>query len=141
MKPQKILMDTGPLVAFLNKNDQYHNWAISQFGSFPPPFLTCEAVISESCFLLRHYKNGILNVLKLIERKLLTVPFRLEDELSTIKPLLDKYKDIPMSLADGCLVRMAEQINDSFVCTLDRDFKIYRKNKRKVIPTMLPDDI
>ena len=106
-----------------------------------PPFLTCEAVISESCFLLKHYENGIDNVLKLIERNLLAMPFRLEDELSSIKILLGKYANIPMSLADGCLVRMAEQNADSVICTLDSDFKIYRKDRRKVIPTIIPADI
>jgi predicted nucleic acid-binding protein len=141
MKPQKVLLDTGPLVAYLNKKDQYHDWVVAQFATMQPPLLTCEAVLSESCFLLRYYENGAVNVLKLIERELLAIPFRLKDELSAIRTLLDKYKDIPMSLADGCLVRMAEQITDSVVFTLDRDFKIYRKNKRKVIPTIIPDDV
>ncbi len=103
--------------------------------------ILCEAVISESCFLLKHYENGIDNVLKLIERNLLAMPFRLEDELSSIKILLGKYANIPMSLADGCLVRMAEQNADSVICTLDSDFKIYRKDRRKVIPTIIPADI
>lgn len=133
MKPQKVLLDTGPLVAFLNKKDQYHEWAIAQFAIMRPPLLTCEAVLSESCFLLRHYKNGSVNVLNLLERELLNIRSRPQDELSAIKILLDRYKDIRMSLADGCLVRMAEQITDSVVFTLDRDFKLYRKNKRKLI--------
>ena len=141
MKPYKVLLDTGPLVAFLNKRDRYHEWAVTQFSTMRPPFLTCEAVISESCFLLKHYENGIANVLKLIERNLLIIPFRLEDELSALKKLLAKYNNIPMSLADGCLVLMAEQNADSVICTLDSDFKIYRKNRRKVIPTIIPADI
>ncbi len=141
MKPQKVILDSGPLVAFLNKKDRYHDWAMAQFSTMSPPLLTCEAVLSETCFLLRHYKNGAANVLKLLERELLTIPFRLEDELSAIKLLLERYQDVPMSLADGCLVRMAEQITDSVVFTLDSDFKIYRKNKRKVIPTIMPDGV
>jgi predicted nucleic acid-binding protein len=141
MKLRKVILDTGPLVAFLNKNDRYHEWAIAQFGALIPPLLTCEAVLSESCFLLRHYETGASNVLNLLERGLLAIPFRLEDELSAIKVLLDKYRDIPMSLADGCLVRMAEQIADSVIFTLDSDFKIYRKDRRKVIPTIMPEDL
>ena len=141
MKPQKVLLDTGPLVAYLNKKDQYHGWAVDQFARMQPPLLTCEAVLSESCFLLRQFEDGSVNVFKLLERGLVSIHFRLEDELSTVRTLLNKYKDVPMSLADGCLVRMAEQISDSVVFTLDGDFKIYRKNKRKVIPTIMPGDV
>lgn len=141
MMPQKVLLDTGPLVAFLNKKDRYHKWAITHFGAMSPPILTCEAVVSESCFLLRQYENGASHVLSLLERELLTIPFCLKDELRAVKTLLNKYKDIPMSLADGCLVRMAEQITDSVIFTLDCDFKVYRKSRRKVIPLIIPDDI
>ena len=141
MMHQKILLDTGPLVAFLNRKDRYHKWAIAQFGSMSTPLLTCEAVVSESCFLMRNCENGTKHVMSLLERELITIPFHLEDELRDIKKSLDKYKDIPMSLADGCLVRMAEQIADSVIFTLDRDFKIYRKSRRSVIPIIIPDDI
>lgn len=141
MKPQKVIVDSGPIVAFLNKKDRYHEWTKAQFATMIPPLLTCETVLSESCFLLRNYENGAANVLTLLDRKLLTIPFRLEDELISVKVLLNKYNNIPMSLADGCLVRMAEQISDSVVFTLDRDFKIYRKSGRKVIPTIMPDDL
>lgn len=141
MKPQKVIVDAGPIVAFLNKQDQYHEWTKVQFAKMSPPLLTCEAVISESCFLLRHYENGALNVLTPLERKLLTIPFHLEDELIALKELLNKYNNIPMSLADGCLVRMTEKISDCVVFTLDSDFKIYRKNDRKVVPAIMPDDL
>lgn len=50
---QKVLLDTGPLVAFLNKRDQYHSWTVSELASMAPTLLTCEAVLSESCFLLQ----------------------------------------------------------------------------------------
>ena len=141
MKPRKVLLDTGPLVAFLNKKDQHHEWALAQVATMSPPLLTCEAVLSESCFLLRHYEKGATNVLNLLDRELLTIPFRLEDELSSIRMLVGKYKNVPMSLADACLVRMAEQIADSVVLTLDRDFKTYRKLKRQVIPTIMPNEV
>ena len=141
MKPQKVIVDTGPIVAFLNKKDRYHEWTKTQFATMSPPLLTCESVLSESCFLLRHYENGASNVLTLLERKLLTIPFRLEDELIAVKELINKYNNIPMSMADGCVVRMVEQISGSVVFTLDSDFKIYRKNNRKIIPTIMPDDL
>ena len=77
----------------------------------------------------------------LLERGLLRIPFRLESELSAVMRLLTSYEDVPVSLADGCLVRMAEQIRNGVVCTLDSDVKIYRKNRKQVIPTLVPDDV
>lgn len=141
MRLGKVLVDTGPLVAYFNKKDRYHDWAIAQLAVINPPLLTCEAVLSEACFLLRHYERGAANVLELVERGLLTIPFRLENQLSAIKGLLLRYKNIPMSLADGCLVRIAEQNANSVILTTDSDFRIYRKNKRKIIPTIMPDDL
>ena len=140
MKTKRILIDSGPLVAFLNKKDSYHNWAITKFSQLNPPFMTCEAVLSEVCFLLRHTDNGVRNVCKLLERELIQIPFSLDTEIKLIASLLNKYKNIPMSLADACLVRMSEQIADSAVCTLDSDFSIYRKEKRKVIPVIMPEN-
>ena len=141
MRSGKVLLDTGPLVAYFNKKDRYHDWAIAQFAMINPPLLTCEAVLSEACFLLRHYEMGAENVVELLERGLLTIPFRLENELSAIKGLLLRYKNIPMSLADGCLVRIAEQNATSVILTTDSDFRIYRKNKRNIIRTIMPDDL
>ena len=138
---KKIIIDSGPLVAFLNKKDTYHNWALSQFSLLNPPFYTCESVISEVCFLLRNTDNGPQNVFQLIERELIKIQFKLESELTIISSLIDKYNNIPMSLADACLVRMSEQIANSIICTLDSDFKIYRKNKRKIIPILIPETV
>jgi predicted nucleic acid-binding protein len=141
MNNKKVILDTGPLVAFLNKSDRYHEWAVIQFARLLPPFYTCEAVLSESCFLSRNYEKGVINIFQLLERGLLKIPFNLQDEFSAISMLLKKYKNVPISLADGCLVRMAEQITNSCICTLDSDFKIYRKDKRKIIPTLMPEDL
>jgi predicted nucleic acid-binding protein len=58
MKPQKVIVDTGTIVAFFNKKDHYHERTKAQLATMIPPLLTCEAAISESCFLLRHYENG-----------------------------------------------------------------------------------
>ena len=138
MKPKRIIIDTGPLVAFLNRSDKHHVWAVNQFSQLNPPFFTCESVISEVCFLLRHIYNGPQNTFKLLERELIQIPFSLETEISLIVKLINKYKNVPMSLADASLVRMSEQIADSVICTLDNDFKIYRKEKRKVIPVIIP---
>ena len=141
MKQKRVILDTGPIVAFLNKNDTYHDWAKIQFSLLTPPLMTCESVISEACYLLKNFTDGASNVLELVERELVLLPFDLQSEIVSIKKLLEKYKNIPMSLADACLVRLSEQISDSVICTLDTDFKIYRKNKRNIIPLIFPENI
>ena len=134
-----VLIDTGPLVAFLNRRDRYYTWASDQLARITPPLLTCEAVISEACFLLRSSPPGPQAVLDLIDRGLLQTPFRLDHEIVRIKRLMSRYANVPMSLADACLVRMSEQYPGSSLLTCDNDFGIYRKNRRQVIPTLRPD--
>ena len=135
-----VLIDTGPLVAFLNRRDQYHTWTTTQMARISPPLLTCEAVISEACFLLRALRGGSIALLDLLDRGLVQVPFRLGEEIPQIKRLLVHYADVPMSLADACLVRLSERYSESLLLTCDSDFRLYRKNRRQIIPTMMPDD-
>jgi len=137
----RVILDTGPLVALINARDRFHEWSKMQWADMEPPLLTCEAVISEACFLLRNTGGGSGTVLELLERNVLSIPFRLMENAGPIAVLLKKYADIPMSLADACLVRMSELYADSLVLTLDADFNIYRRNKRNVIPTRSPRNI
>ncbi len=134
----RVILDTGPLVALINAHDRYHEWSKIQWADIAPPLLTCEAVLSEACFLLRNSDGGSRIVLELLERNVLNIPFRLMEDVTQIAWLLKKYADIPMSLADACLVRMTELYPDSIVLTIDSDFNIYRKNKRNIIPTLSP---
>jgi predicted nucleic acid-binding protein len=133
-----ILLDTGPLVAFLNRQDKYHPWALAQWNQIAPPLLTCEAVLSETCFLLAQTELGSGPVLQLLQRGVLSLPFHLEGQYQAIAPLLKKYRSVPMSLADACLVRMSELFPSSQVLTLDRDFILYRRHGRQVIPALMP---
>ena len=137
---RKVILDTGPLVAFLNSSDKHHDWIEAQWAQIHPPLLTCEAVLSEACFLLRDWKEGCVSVLKLLERGVLKISFCLSDNISSVSALIKKYRNIPTSLADACLVRMAELHDGSSILTLDSDFRIYRKHHRKVIPLWLPAD-
>ncbi len=135
---QGVLVDTGPLVAFLNGKDRFHDWTVAQWNQIAPPMLTCEAVVSEACFLLTRSSGGSDSVMQLVQRKILMISFHLEDHIDPVKRLLLKYRSVPMSLADACLVRMSELHSNSLVFTLDSDFNLYRKNGRHVIPTILP---
>ena len=136
---RRVILDTGPLVAFINGRDKYHNWATLLWAQIEPPFLTCEAVLSEACFLLGGLDGGQAAVLELLQREILHLPFRMIEHVNQIAWLLKKYSDIPISLADACLVRMSEIYGNSLVLTVDKDFSIYRKNKRQVIPILSPN--
>lgn len=136
---RKVILDTGPLVALLNRRDTYHDWAKAQFALIEPPLLTCEAVISEASFLLRALHDGPRSVLETLNRGVVEIPFRLTEEADPVARLLTRYVSVPMSLADACLVRMAEQFAKSTVITLDSDFQVYRKQGRQVVPTIIPE--
>jgi len=133
-----VLLDTGPLVASINRRDRFHEWAKSQLAETLPPLLTCEAVLAESCFLLRRLPGGSRTVAELVNRKIVEIPFRVEGHAESLARLLDKYSNVPMSLADACLVRMSELYENIAVLTLDSDFKLYRRHGRQVIPALMP---
>ncbi len=135
-----IILDTGPLVAYINLKDKYHGWAKKRFQEIAPPVLTCQAVISEACFLTRHIDRGREVILEMIERNIIQTEFNLNVEAKSLKILISKYQNVPMSLADSCLVRMAELYEDAKIMTLDRDFIIYRKNKNLSLSCITPFD-
>ena len=137
---RQVILDTGPLVAFLNSRNRYHDWTKIQWAQIQPPLLTCEAVVSEACFLLRQWNKGMSSVIELLQRKVLEICFCLAYQVAPLSVLLKKYGNVPIPLADACLVRMAELHDSSSILTLDTDFQIYRKHKRRAIQLlMLPD--
>jgi uncharacterized protein len=138
MAGTKILADTGPLVAYVSQTDQYHRWAFATFNSFFDPIYTCEAVISEVLFLLRSSNLDVDSILQLLERGAVRVDFSMEESRSDVLNLLRKYADQPMSLADACLVRMAELNDKCQIFTTDKDFLVYRRKGRSVIPLLAP---
>ena len=105
---QKVLLDTGPLVAYLNARDRYHEWTVAQLSGMAAPLITCEAVISQSCFVLRNFPVAQQAVFDMIRRGLLVIPFDLVSEAEAVQKLLKRYADVPISVADACLVRMSE---------------------------------
>jgi len=131
-----VLLDTGPLVAIANARERDHSWANEQLQHLSVPFLTCEPVVTEACFLLGE-KRGF--VFRLIETGFLEIGFSLKQDAHSVCKLMKKYADVPMSLADACLVRMSEIHDKSRIFTLDGDFKIYRRNGRQIIPLIYPE--
>lgn len=136
---RQVLLDTGPLVALIDKRDQYHAWATTTVATLPAPFLTCESVISEACFLLSRVTNGKNAVVGMVKAGHLKISFDLESEIDRVGELLIRYQSVPMSLADACLVRMSELFSESTVLTLDNDFTIYRRNTNQTIPVIMPE--
>src|SRR2546425_1497114 len=138
MAAVKLLCDTGPLMAFFDRNDQYHAWAAEQFDRIFQPLLTCEAVISETVFLLQDDGLSADSVFEAIERGKLVVQFSAEEHWPDLRRLIRKYSDPPMSLADACLVRMSELAGYCQVFTTDRHFRIYRRRGRHLVPLLAP---
>lgn len=135
---RRVVVDTGPLVALLNRGDRCHAWARDTFAEIAPPLLTCEAVLAEAWHLLRRFSRGRDAILDLLARNVIVIAFDLGAEVLSVRKLAAKYASVPMSLADGCLVRMSELYADAAVITLDSDFSVYRKHGRQVIPLLCP---
>ena len=131
-----VLIDTGFVVALLSRRDAHHDWAIDRARRLPPPWQTCEAVVSEAYHLLGN--SGRAPLSDLLRRAAAIPSFNLRDQVDPVTALMDKYADVPMSLADACLVRMTELLASPILLTTDRDFEVYRRNGRQVIPCSFP---
>jgi len=136
-----VLMDTGPLVASLNRRDRYHRWAKARLSELEPPISTCEPVLAEACFLLRDSPGGAAAILALVDRGVLLVDFQVTPHARSLARLMAKYADVRMSLADACLVRMTELDGSRAVMTLDGGFLAYRRQGRQVIPLITPPEL
>lgn len=137
---QQVILDTGAIVALINRQDQHHQWVIGELATIQPPLITCEAVISEAFFLLRRVRNGIETLKDLLDRKHVQIVFQLDPEVQIVTDLIIRYNSVPMAFADACLVRMAELYPNSSVFTIDQDFLIYRKNTNQLISAIAPWD-
>ena len=135
-----VIIDTGPLVAYLAEGSEHGKWVTEQFKRLKPPLLTCEAVLTEAAFLLKREGADPDKLFTLLERGVLRLNFTLGDHETDVRELMRRYRDTPMSLADACMVRMAELQAGATVFTLDADFRVYRKHGRQMIPVLMPVD-
>jgi predicted nucleic acid-binding protein len=133
------LLDTGPLVAFIKRDDHHHPWAIATLARLKPPLRTCDAVLAETLYLLRGSRGGADVVFELLGRGVIESGFDTQGEGGPLRTLIAKYGARIMDFADACLVRMSELHRQSQVLTVDTQFRdVYRRNRRQVIPTLLP---
>ena len=128
------IADTGYLVALANSRDRHHAWAMRVSEQLPEPLLTCEPVLAETAF---HLRNAGL-VLEMLSEGFLTLSFDCVDHLPQLAYLAKRYADRQPDLADLCLIRMSELYPHHRVITADKDFRVYRRNKREVIPLICP---
>jgi predicted nucleic acid-binding protein len=130
----KGIADTGFLVAFVRSRDMHHAWAVDVAQHISEPLLTCEAVLSEAAFHL----GDVGIVFEMIDDELIGLSFDCNDHLPQLAALAKRYRDRNPDLADLCLIRMSELYPKHSVITVDADFRIYRRNKREVIPLISP---
>lgn len=128
------IADTGPLVAYLDRGEAAHESVTACFKLIEAPVLVCEPVLTEAMRLLRRAAGAQDHLFALLESGALRLSFALESELGAVRSLHRKYSDVPMSLADACLVRMAELHDDHAVFTFDAHFAAYRKHGDRPIP-------
>jgi predicted nucleic acid-binding protein len=133
----RAIADTGFIVAFVNRDDQHHEWA-SEIGrevSIAAPLLTCEAVLAEAAFQV----ESASRVIALLQDGFLTVAFDLADNIEEVQALAERYRDRGPGMADLCVIRMSELNEHLPVLTVDEsDFRVYRRNRRDVIPIVCP---
>ncbi len=128
------IADTGFLVAFLNRRDQFHSWALEVAQQVEVPLFTCEAVLAETAYHVRSSSH----VLTLLDSGLIQMRFELTAALPRVKFLAERYADRNPDLADLCLICMSEDLPQHEVLTVDSDFLIYRRWEREIIPTRRP---
>jgi uncharacterized protein len=132
------ILDTGPLVAFLDRAEQHHRWVAERVTDLDPPLLVCEPVLAEAMHLLGRFSGAQDALFGLLENGALKIAFRIDENVPALSKLLKKYRDRPMSLADACIVRMAEIYERHAVLTLDSDFTVYRKDGRTPLALIHP---
>lgn len=124
MKP--VLLDTGVIVAWLDRSEKYHRRCVEVVEHLRFPLVTCEAVIAESCYLLRNLSGAAESVLENVISGVFQIPFQLAGVAGDVRRILHKYKDREIDLADACLIHLANSFGTDEILTLDRDFSVYR---------------
>lgn len=131
------ICDTGPLVAYLNRNDAYHSWAVELMKQVRSPMLTTEPVLTEVAYFLRADHVDVDPLFQLLERNAVRVDLQVAAHWPRLRTLMARYNQ--MDLADASIVVLSERQMRCQVLTVDRkDFSIYRRNDRQVIDFVAP---
>jgi predicted nucleic acid-binding protein len=131
----KNILDAGPLIAAINRQDEHHRWACETLERLGPPFYSCTEAVAEAVAMT----GQPAALVEMIQSEEIVLAFDLSEQTAGVLSLLKKYADRDMDLADACIVRMTELMRDCHVVTLDReDFAVYRRNGRDLIPVIAP---
>jgi len=131
----KRIADSGLIIAALDKRDAHHRWATAILSREPPPWLVCEAVLTEIAASVGT-PDPVLEMLQIGD---LELDFDLRENVAEVRSVVKKYRDQNMDLADACVVRMNELLEGSVVYTVDKkDFSIYRRDGKKPIRSVFP---
>jgi uncharacterized protein len=133
-----VLIDTGPIVALLNRRDQHHDWARATAEGLDAPLHCCEAVLAEAHHLLSGTHDGNRRLNHLVDSGRLDLAFRYREHTDRVHELMNTYASVPMSIADGCLVALSESLRDPRVFTVDEDFRIYRRKRNRPLELLIP---
>jgi uncharacterized protein len=135
-----ILLDSGVIVALLDRNERLHNRCATVVTRINRPLVTCEPVIAESCHLLRGAWGAPQAVLENVLGGVFLVPFQLSPCVSAVRNIMRKYAELPIDLADACLICLAEQLHTGDILTLDRDFQFYRWSRNRSFEMLISLD-
>lgn len=133
-----VLLDTGAIVAALDRSDRYHAACSEALAGIAAPLVTCEPVIAEACYLLRNLKGAADAVLANVAAGNFRLPFSLTESAESVRNILRKYHDSEIDLADACLIHIATELRTPEILTLDDDFKHYRWGKHNAFRMLIP---
>jgi predicted nucleic acid-binding protein len=133
-----MFIDTGPLVALIDRRESHHPWALSALDRLKGPLHTCQAVMTETFFLLREHPSLLATFRTLMAQGGILDAFDFAELAPAAMSLMERYHNVPMSFADACLVAMSETYRNAKICTLDRDFQIYRRHGHQSLDLVAP---
>jgi predicted nucleic acid-binding protein len=133
-----VLVDTGPLVALLKRNDDHHEEVVAALKEIRDPLFTVWPVMVEAMYLLAYSWEAQKALWEILENGVVRLLDLDETDVPEMKRLMEKYRDLPMDMADAALVHVAAREDIRRVLTVDkRDFSVYRL-PRKGSFTLLP---
>ena len=129
MKP--VLLDTGAIVALLDRSEAAHERCVETLREIPGPLVTCEPAIAKSCYLLRNLPGASEAVIANVTAGVFQIPFQLSGQSESVRRIFKKHRDRAIDLADACLIRLAEEFATEDILTLDKNFTVYRWGRNK----------
>jgi predicted nucleic acid-binding protein len=134
------LVDASFLIALYDKSDHDCTRCLRVYETLLQPLVTCEAVVTETIYMLRFVTGAAELLLASVDQGALEIPFKLSDSSAAVSRIMRKYRDTPADFADACLIQMADELNTGDILTLDSDFKQYRWRRTRAFHLLIPLD-